>query len=177
MQSATGRNMIACALVALTLAACGDRDPELMNINRSQRTPDEFAILPNKPIQQPETYAALPTPTPGGGNLVDPTPEADAVAALGGDPRRVARNGGPLVGDPGLLNHSLRYGRRDAIRAELAAADLEYRRKNDGRLLERLFNLTIYYKAYEPYAPDQHAELERWRRAGARTPAAPPQVE
>ena len=63
------------------------------------------------------------------------------------------------------------------IRAELAAADLEYRRQNDGRLLERLFNVNVYFQAYEPLSLDQYAELERLRRAGIRTSAAPPDPE
>jgi hypothetical protein len=40
--------------------------------------------------------------------------------------------------------------------------------------LERLFNVNVYYKAYRPMSLDQQAELWRWRRAGARTPSAPP---
>ena len=45
---------------------------------------------------------------------------------------------------------------------------------NNGKLLERLFDQNVYFKAYRPYALDQQAELARWRQAGARTPAAPP---
>jgi hypothetical protein len=41
------------ALVALS--ACGDRDaaPNLMNLRNTDRTPDEFSILPTTPLLQP----------------------------------------------------------------------------------------------------------------------------
>ena len=60
------------------------------------------------------------------------------------------------------------------IRETLAAEDLEFRRKNDGRILEKIFNVNVYFKAYKKMWLDQHAELARWRKAGAKTPSAPP---
>jgi hypothetical protein len=42
-------------------------------------------------------------------------------------------------------------------------------------VLEKLFNLNVYYKAYEPLSLDQYAELEKWRARGLRTPSAPPE--
>jgi len=159
-----------CALVALT--ACGEpRDPQLMNIRSQTRSPDEFAVLPVKPLELPEDMATLPEPTPGGQNRTDPTPEADAVAALGGNVARAR------PGDSGLLSHATRFGAAPDIRQQLAAEDLEYRRRNDGRLLERWFNVNVYFKAYEPMSLDRYAELERWRRAGVRTVAAPPEPQ
>lgn len=158
---------------AALLAACGrgDREPQLLNIRTT--TPDEFSILPTRPLEQPPDFVTLPEPTPGGRNLVDPTPKEDAVAILGGNPAALARAGIP-AGDAALVAHAGRYGIAPAIRPELAAADLEYRRRNDGRLLERLFNVNVYFRAYAPLSLDQHAELERWRRLGVRTPSAPP---
>ena len=166
--------MLAAALVLLAACADRDREPQLLNIRSS--TPDEFAILPTKPLEQPADYASLPEPTPGGRNLVDPTPNEDAVAVLGGNPAALARTGVP-AGDGGLLSYAGRFGVTPGIRSELAAADLEYRRRNDGRLLERLFNVNVYFRAYKPLSLDQHVELERWRRAGVRTPSAPPDPE
>ena len=99
---------------------------------------------------------------------------ADAVAALGGN-LRVA--GGVPSSDSALVGHAGRYGVTAAIRDTLAAEDLEWRRDNNGRLLERLFNVNVYYKAYADQSLDQQAELWRWRRAGARTPSAPPPQE
>jgi len=154
------------------LAACGGAsEPNLLNITKTGNGPDEFAILPTKTLQAPSDYAALPTPTPGGINLSDPTPEADAVAALGGNPARLAGGG---VQDPALVGHATRFGVQPGIRQDLAAVDLQYRRDNDGRLLERIFNVNVYFKAYCKFELDQYAELERFRRAGVRTPAVPP---
>lgn len=165
------------AVVAVALSACGNRnkEPNLANFPRT-KTPDEFTVLPNKPLEAPESYAALPTPTPGGGNRVDPTPTSDAIAALGGQPQIVARDGS-IDSDGGLVNFASRYGRQADIRQVLAAEDLEYRRDNDGRLLERWFNVNIYFKAYRDQSLDQHAELLRLRRLGIWTPAAPPDPE
>lgn len=175
MTGRTGRIAMALLIVA-TVAACGGRnDPDLINIRRGQNSPDEFAILPTKPLEIPETLAAdLPPPTPGGANRVDPTPEADAIAALGGNPAQLERRGAPRS-DGALLNHTTRFGLRPAIRQELAAADLEFRKRRRGRPLERLFNVTVYYKAYERQSLDQYSELERFRRLGVRTVAAPPE--
>ncbi|WP_076486022.1 MULTISPECIES: DUF3035 domain-containing protein [Rhodobacter] len=174
MRSVT--NTLGIALVtALALAGCSraEKQPQLMHLRSATSGPDEFGILPTKPLEMPEDLAMLPDPTPGGANIADPTPEADAVAALGGNPDRL-RAGSVPRGDGALLAQASRYGTSADIRAQLAAEDLEFRRKNDGRLLERLFNVNVYYKAYEPMSLDQAAELERWRRAGLRTPAAPP---
>ena len=158
----------------LGLAACGSDNPSLLNIRQQPgEGPDEFGILPTKPLETPADLSVLPEPTPGGRNLTDPTPEADAYAALGGNAAALSR----ASTDGALLSHAVRFGRSPNIRETLAAEDLEYRRQNDGRLLERLFNVNVYFDAYEPFELDQHAELARLRRLGVRTPAAPPRQE
>lgn len=162
---------IAVPLVVLVaLSACGAREPELLNL-RSGGEPDEFAIVPNKPLEQPPSLSALPPPVPGAPNRTDQTPFADAAEALGGS-RAAARN--QTITDPGLVAYAGRYGTDPAIRDELAAADLDYRRRRDGRFLERLTGQNTYYRAYRPQSLDQYDALERARRAGLRTPAVPP---
>ena len=159
--------------MALTLAACGggSEEPNLLNISQPRgEGPDEFAVLPTKPLEMPQNMAALPDPTPGGRNRTDPTPEADAIAALGGNAAVLSRRST----DGALVAYSGRYGVDPNIRASLAAADLEFRRQNDGRLLERLFNVNVYFQAYESMELDQYRELLRMRRAGIRTSSAPP---
>ncbi len=166
-----GRAGLALAgLAVLALSACGERnaEPQLMNLRQSGEGPDEFAILPPKPLQMPPSLTELPEPAPRGTNLTDPTPKEDAIVALGGRP------GAGAGGDAGLIGHTGRFGRTAGIRETLAAEDLEYRRDNRGRILERLLNVTVYYRAYRPQSLDQQAELERWRAAGVRTPSAPP---
>ena len=165
------------ALVAVVaVAGCSrkDRQPELMNIRSPDGTPDEFTVLPNKPIEVPEDLAALPQPTPGGANRVDPTPEADVAIALGGNPGRVATDGVPRS-DGALVTQAARFGVSGNIRETLAAEDLDFRRRNDGRILERIFNTNVYFRAYRNLSLDQHAELLRWRRAGVKTVGAPPE--
>ena len=160
------------ALIAVTgLSACDrNRTPTLLNVKSNTDGPDEFAILPQKPLEIPETLdrANLPTPTPGGTNRTDINPISDAVVALGGNPAAGSRDGG-------LVAYTSRYGVTPGIRQSLAAEDLEFRRKNDGRLLERIFNVNVYYKAYRKQSLDQYRELERLRRAGVRTSSAPPE--
>lgn len=163
----------ASALLVLTACARGDKVPELMNIRSSTGGPDEFTIVPPKALSMPESLTELPDPTPGGANRTDQHPIDDAVAALGGTVNASGKIG---AGDAALINYASRAGVAAGIRQTLAAEDLEYRRKHDGKLLERLFNLNVYFKAYRPYALDQYQELERWRKAGVRTPAAPPKV-
>ncbi|MBC7144531.1 MAG: DUF3035 domain-containing protein [Thioclava marina] len=177
MQARIGTLGIAMMAV-LTLAACGNnREPSLMNLRSSHQGPDEFGVLPTKPLEMPKDLSALPAPTPGGKNITDPTPEADAVAALGGNPRRLDESGQVPTGDRALVSAASRYGSQAGIRQTLAAEDYEWRKDHDGRLLERLLSVSVYYKAYKPMELDQSAELERWRRLGIITPAAPPSGE
>ncbi|MDB5660942.1 MAG: hypothetical protein JWS10_3557 [Cypionkella sp.] len=166
----SARVVLAIAGAALlALSACSEKAPELMNLRSDSNGPDEFAILPPKALEMPVSLAELPAPTPGGGNMTDPQPQNEAILALGGKPQPTTG-----VSDAGLYNYATRQGVTPGIRATLAAEDLEFRSKNRGRPLERLFNQNVYYKAYAKMSLDQHAELLRWRAAGARTPSAPP---
>lgn len=169
--------MVSAGLALSTLAACGSDDPKLMNLR--SRTADEFAIVPTKPLEIPENVDAkladLPVPTPGGANLVDPTPQADAVAALGGNPAALNRGTAVPASDSALVARASRFGTQgDAIRAQLDGEDLKWRQDHQGRFLDRMFKPTRYYQAYDAMSLDQHAELDRWRARGVRTVGAPP---
>ncbi|WP_127902625.1 DUF3035 domain-containing protein [Solirhodobacter olei] len=172
MRAAGGRIGIALMAV-LGLAACsGGGAPHLMNV-RSGSTPDEFAILPNKPLQIPKDTSTLPTPTPGGTNLADPTPKADAVAALGGRPAAMKSQSIPAA-DGALVAAATRYGVTPGIRQTLDAQDLRFRKNHNGRLLDRLFGNTVYFQAYRAMELDPYAALAFWRARGVATPSAPP---
>ena len=162
------RTKIGLALVLVVLAACSVQNPTLMNLRAEGEGPDEFGVLPTRPLEIPADLASLPTPTLGGTNRADPDPEADVAAALGGDVNRAT------PGTASLIGQATRFGVNDGIREALAAEDLEFRRRNNGRLLERLAAANVYYRAYRVMALDRYAELERMRAAGIRTPAAPP---
>lgn len=160
----------------LTVAACGSsqENPNLMNIRSSNSTPDEFGILPVKPMEMPKNMAQLPLPTPGGANRTDPTPRADAIAALGGRPGSASAQGQIPGSDAGLVNYTSRFGRQANVRAELAKEDLEFRQNNRGRPFERWANLNTYFDAYEDESLDRYRELQRIRLGGARNVSAPP---
>ena len=161
--------IFAFGIMVCALGACSRGEPDLITIKSD--TPDEFAIVPPKPLQQPEDFASLPQPAPGGRNLVDPTPEADAFAALGGNAGVLTRRST----DGALVNYTGRYGVTPNIRGELAASDLALRQRRPGRILERAFDVTTYYRAYRDQSLDQHLELKRFRASGVRTVAAPPE--
>lgn len=172
MRTAQGTLVMAALAVSL-LGACarGDKVPNLMNIRSDSGGPDEFNIVPPKALEMPESLADLPDPTPGGANRTDQNPLGDAVAALGG---RSNTSGQIAAGDGALYNYATRAGVTPGIRQTLAAEDLDFRKRHKGKLLERALNLNVYFKAYRAQSLDQYAELQRWRKAGARTPSAPP---
>jgi hypothetical protein len=159
----------AALMMGVMLSACGGAgDGGLMNIRNTETGPDEFAVLPNAPLQIPSDLSALPEPTLGGENRVDPNPQADAIAALGGNINRGVRGGS------GLLNYANRFGGADDIRATLAAEDREFRADNPGRVLERAFGTNVYFRAYRFMTLDADAEYQRLRAQGVRTLARSP---
>lgn len=152
----------------LLLAACGGGEPNrLMNLRSTTNGPDEFSILPTKPLEIPKDLATLPEPTPGGANLVDPNPLADAVVALGGKP-------GAGTSDNALIAATTRNGVSGNIRQELASEDAAFRNRQSPSLLERLFGTSSYYRVYQDQAIDNEAELQKWRQVDRRTPSATP---
>lgn len=164
------RTIAILALIVL-VAACSRREnPELLQLRNSGEGPDEFAIVPNKPLETPENFAFLPPPTVSQPSLADATPQKDVFAALGGS----AATTGARSSEAGVLNYTTRFGRSATIREELAASDLDFRRRNDVLFLERLANISKYFQVYAGQSLDKHSELERFRAAGVRTPSAPP---
>jgi hypothetical protein len=75
--------LIAFALIGiLVLAACENKG--LREIQPRGDGPDEFIVVPARPLEQPENFVALPAPTPGGTNRTDQRPLDESVAQLGG---------------------------------------------------------------------------------------------
>ncbi|WP_138466358.1 DUF3035 domain-containing protein [Poseidonocella sp. HB161398] len=162
------------ALMALGACASSDEAPDLMRFRNNSTHPDEFVVVPSKPLQTPDTNT-LPVPTPGSANRADQTPVADAVAALGGSPAALGRSGIPSS-DSAVLAYAGRSGVDPQIRDTLEQEDIDWRKRNNLRPVERILNIDGYYDAYETMQLDQQAELERMRARGVIVPAAPPAV-
>ncbi|WP_238365539.1 DUF3035 domain-containing protein [Mesobacterium pallidum] len=164
--------LITLLALCTALVACGERDISMRNLNiPTDNGPEEFAVLPVKPLEMPESFAALPAPTPGSGNLVDPTPNADAIVALGGRP---SASSGIPAGDSALVSQASRYGVPADIRRTLASEDLAFRKRASRFTNFRLGRVDRYVKAYRRQSLDAHAETERFRRLGTYVPSAPP---
>jgi hypothetical protein len=167
------RRILILSLMVLAVAACGRGDGVLSRIKNDGNGPDEFTVLPTAPLQTPQTYNSLPTPTPGGANLVDPNPRAEGVAAMGGNPAATVP-GAIGAGDGGLVNHTRRFGVTPGVRQELAVEDAQTRRRH-GRV--NIFNIgpnDDYTDAYKKQWLDSQAEQSRMTRSGVVTPSAPP---
>jgi len=155
----------------LLLAACGDKP--LHNLDARRNSPDEFLVLPSKPLEAPENYAALPEPTPGGSNRTDRNPQAEAVLALGGRPS----SSGIPAGDGALVSAASRYGVQGDIRETLAAEDEKQRKRAKIFANIKLFPVDRYAETYERQALDPQDVSTAYRRAGVPTPSAPPEDE
>jgi hypothetical protein len=154
--------------VLLGLAACsGGRT--LHQLDEGLIGPDEFRVLPTLPLAMPETLA-LPVPTPGGTNRTDRNPNAEAIAALGGQPS-AAFAGGIPTRDAALVSAAGRNGVDPAIRQTLATEDAAFRQRS---LTLSPFGGDRYFRAYARQALDAYAELERFRALGIAVPTAPP---
>ena len=169
MRKATG---IVILVLAAGIAGCSNKG--LMDLRSSTNGPDEFLVLPNKPLEQPREYSSLPQPTPGGGNLIDPNPKADAVAALGGRPSWLDAQGIP-ASDSALVTQVSRNGVPRDIRATLAAADAKFRKRQARGTRIRLFPVDRYRQAYRRSALKPFDVTEQFRRSGFQTPTSPPE--
>jgi hypothetical protein len=163
------RGAAAAAALALTLLAAGCGAGGLaggLRPSGAGAQPDEFLVLPTRPLEMPPDLSALPPPTPGVRARVAYDPRAEAMAALGGRPAAAAVGGEALVAAAGRAD--------PAIRARLAAEDAAFRRESRPRPLDRLFGLASARAPYRAVTLDAERELARLRAAGVRTPAAPP---
>lgn len=170
------RNALILSVLILGLAACGqrDKDVQLRKIKHTGDGPDEFSIIPGKPLQPPEDFSVLPAPTPGGANLTDQNPRGDGVAALGGNPGALVANGISSA-DGALVNYTGRYGVASNIRQTLRVEDQEVRRRHGRVNILNIGPNDDYTDAYRRQWLDAYGEYERLRRAGVTTPSAPPE--
>lgn len=162
-------------LLIFGLAACGskDKDIQLRKIKHKGNGPDEFSIIPGKPLEPPADFAILPTPTPGGSNRTDQNPRGDGIAALGGNPGALVA-AGISSADGALINHTGRFGANPGIRQTLRQEDQETRRRHGKVNILNIGPNDDYANAYRKQWLDSYAEYERLRRRGVTVPSAPP---
>lgn len=158
-------------ILALGLSACGDKT--LRDLNDPAAGPEEFDIIPNKPLETPDNYTALPVPTPDQANLADATPKKDAVAALGGRPSLLDAQG-PARSDAALVASASRFGVPAGVREQTAVEDAEFRKRRGRFSNIRLFKTDRYGSVYKRQTLDAQKTVETYRRAGRKTPTAPP---
>lgn len=164
------RMVLVCgALIALT--ACGN-SAGLRDLSTDSAGPDEFSVIPHRPLDIPETMA-LPAPTPGGANKADPNPTGDAIAALGGR-QEAGFAGGVPAQDAALVAQAGRNGVTGDIRTLLAQEDARFRSTRGAVSGLNPFGGDRYFGAYAGQALDAYAELTRFRNLGVATPTAPP---
>lgn len=164
------RRIVLMILIPLALSACANKG--LRDLRTDSKGPDEFMITPSSPLQEPANYGTLPPPTPGQANLTDRSARSEGVTAFGGAPQALA--GGVDGRDGALVNHASRLGVTPGIRAVLAEADAAFRKRKARFTQIRIVPVDRYEQAYKRQALDAAAEASKWRRAGARTPSAPP---
>ncbi|MEM8776118.1 MAG: DUF3035 domain-containing protein [Pseudomonadota bacterium] len=168
--------LVTVLVAAVALTACSrkkDEDIVLTRLKDNGPGPNEFSIVPGKPLQPPEDFSSLPTPTPGGSNITDQTPLQDGIAALGGNPNAVTSSA-PSASDGALINHSRRFGSQGNIREVLAAEDVDIRRRRGRVNILNLGQNDDYTLAYKRQWLDSQEEEKRLRNLGIQTPSAPP---
>ncbi|WP_299400917.1 DUF3035 domain-containing protein [uncultured Roseobacter sp.] len=161
--------ILALILITACVSACANQG--LRDLRSNSRGPDEFIVEPKAELQTPDDLTALPTPTPGQGNLTDVDPNSDAVVALGGRP---SQGTAIPASDGALVTAASRFGVTPDIRQDLAREDAEFRRRQSRFTQYRLFPEDLYNRAYRRQRLDAEATADLWRRAGAKTPSYPP---
>lgn len=159
-------------LFVLPVLVAGCANVGLRDLQSTSSGPDEFGIKPVGALQEPANYKELPAPTPGGVNRVDRSALAEGANAFGGN---VGDPNAPVPArDGALVQHASRLGVSPNIRQTLAETDAAFRKRKARFTQYRIVPVDRYNQAYRREALNARAEQNRWRRAGARTPSAPP---
>ncbi|MEM8788787.1 MAG: DUF3035 domain-containing protein [Pseudomonadota bacterium] len=170
----TNRPLIAAACAALVLAGCADsQDRNIIQrvTDGTVTAPEEFAVVPNNPLELPEDFASLPPPVAGAPNRGEIDPRSRAMAALSSSGTvRSTRS----AADRALLAAVGAANNDPQIRARLEAEDRLYRQGNRGFLLDRMFGQQSESDIYRRKLLNQKAEMERMMAAGVRVPQSPP---
>ncbi len=166
------RRIVVFVLISLALTACSNKG--LRELSTNANGPDEFLVAPVKPLEAPENYSNLPTPTPGQTNLTDRSAVNEGITAFGGRPD--SATAGIPSGDGALVQHAGRLGVTPGVRQDLADTDAKFRKRKARFTQFRIVPVDRYSQAYRRETLNAEAEAIRWRRAGARTPSSPPPI-
>ncbi|MEQ6203227.1 DUF3035 domain-containing protein [Sulfitobacter sp. HNIBRBA2951] len=159
-------------MIVLPLLMAGCANVGLRDLQSDSAGPDDFSIKPVEALAEPANFTDLPAPTPNGVNRADRSALAEGVQAFGG--RKGDPNAAVPARDGALVRHTSRLGVVAGIRDDLAQTDADFRRRKARFTQYRIVPVDRYNQAYRRQALDADAEQARWRRAGARTPSAPP---
>lgn len=173
------RRSAAVAMVAALCACQGGQQaaaPEPKEENRTyliadiarslQTAPDEFSVVTKRPLEMPDSFAALPAPEPGKASSRDRDPFADARAALAFEP--VPASTGPFAPSATEAAILSSAGAVDpSIRAKLATEQEIYQAEQNVYLLDRLIpQLREVRGDVDPDAIDAAQERLRLQQAG-----------
>lgn len=167
------RRLITATLLisgGLVLAGCGEAG--LAGVLRSSGVgarPDEFMVLPTRPLEMPASLSALPPPAPGTANRVDYRPNAEAVTGLTG------RQGPAGTADGSALVARTGTG-SPQIRTVVAVENAEYRAQNRGKLFQRWTSRDQEALVYRGQTLDAPTSFETMRARGVGVPAPPPSM-
>ena len=160
--------------IGTSLSACNQNSGNgrpLLNLRQSAIAPDEFLVVPQKPLETPGDVTSLPTPVPGAKARVMIDFEDNLLRALGGQPG----NSRTIPASDAALISAARAGSgataniRDIMRAE----DQAFREARSGRI-DRLAKKRKAVTIYDPMLLDPVAESARMQAQGVKTPAVPP---
>ncbi|KAB7614308.1 DUF3035 domain-containing protein [Amylibacter sp. SFDW26] len=155
------------------VAACG-RGESIFDKNGDFKIrdagPDEFSIIPTKPLEIPEDTVTLPEPTLGSKNRVDLEPDRDAITALGGNPERLDSE---LIAsdEQALIAAASRSGVPGNIRDQIDADAKVIAKKRKPRFFQRWIGHDGRLQTYKSESLDPVLETDRLRRQGVRTPS------
>lgn len=169
--------IVAALFAIVALSGCSlfrggeEAQPSTMRFN-NVGIPDELSTVKTKELVYPENLGELQPPRNDGVNLADYNPKNDVIEAIGGNnSERNTSNRSDRI----LIAYASRMGNDPQIRQTLQSEDLAFRRNTKIGFLERVFNVSRYFRIYEKMNLNQYAELKRLRDANVRTPPAPPQ--
>ena len=155
-------------VIIFLLSACSSDDARLRDLYDVGTGPEEFAVLPSKPLTIPSNLNNLPVPDLAAGNLADPTPKLDLIEMLGGS---IDNSISIPEKDKNLLKYVSRAGVDANIREELAEEDRKFLRRMGVLTSVKLFRVDRYNQIYRKMTLSAPKELERWRSLGVRTPS------